>query len=83
MGNRMRLGISALISIMLAAIAYLLPFTLMLYFFAPGFWLGDALPDSLVNSLGGYLFPVFASALIWTLLIFGIWRLIARSRSRR
>lgn len=83
MGNRMRLGISAFISLMLAAIAYLLPFTLMLYFFAPGFWLGDALPDSLVNSLGGYRFPVFASFLIWTFLIFGIWWMLARSRSRR
>ncbi len=83
MGNRTRLAFSALISVILTVLAYLLPFTLMLYFFAPGFWLGDALPDSLVNALGGYLFPVFASTLIWTSLIFGVWWLLARSRSRR
>jgi hypothetical protein len=74
-----RLGISALISIILAVIAYQLPFTVLLYFFAPGFWLGDALPNSIVNALGGYLFPVFASTLIWTLLIFGLWWLIRKS----
>jgi hypothetical protein len=33
--------------------------------FASGFRLGDSLPDSLVNALGRYLFPVFASALLW------------------
>jgi hypothetical protein len=83
MGNRTRFGISALVSAILTVIAYLLPFTLMLYFFAPGFWLGDALPERFVNALGGYLFPVFASAVIWTFLIFGLWWLIAGRRSRR
>jgi hypothetical protein len=83
MNNRTRLGISAVASVILAVIAYLLPFTVLLYFFAPGFWLGDALPDSIVNALGGYLFPVFASAVIWTLLIFGVWWLMTRSRSRK
>ena len=82
MSNWTRLGISAFVSVVVAVIAYLLPFTLLLYFFAPGFWLGDALPDSIVNALGGYLFPVFASAVIWTLLIFGFWWLMT-SRSRR
>lgn len=82
MNNRMRFGISALISIILAAIGYLLPFTLLLYFFAPGFWLGDALPDSLVNALGGYLFPVFASTIIWTFLIFGAWLLIEKIKNQ-
>jgi hypothetical protein len=83
MSNWKRLGISGLASAILALPGYLLPFTFLLYFFAPGFWLGDALPDSLVNALGGYLFPVFASFLIWTFLIFGIWWLIARRGSRR
>ncbi|HEV7374695.1 MAG TPA: hypothetical protein VGN95_08255 [Pyrinomonadaceae bacterium] len=85
MNNWKRLGISALVSLILTVIAYLTMFyfTPMLYFFAPGFWLGDALPASLVNALGGYLFPVFASALIWTFLIFGIWWLIARARNQR
>lgn len=83
MSNWKRLGISALASAILALPGYLLPFTFLLYFFAPGFWLGDALPDSLVNALGGYLFPVFTSILIWTFLIFGVWWLIARRRSRR
>jgi hypothetical protein len=62
--------------------AYLLPFTMLVYFFAPGFWLGDALPDSIVNALGGYLFPVFASAVIWTLLIFGLWWLIRKAAAQ-
>lgn len=79
MNNRARLAISALASLILTTIAYLLPYTLLLYFFAPGFWLGDALPDSLVNALGGYLFPVVASALLWTLLIYGGWRLLTKS----
>jgi hypothetical protein len=83
MSNMVRFGISALVSGIVALIGYMLPFTLLLYFFAPGFWLGDALSDSQVNSLGGYLFPVFASILFWTFLIFGIWWLMARSRSRR
>ena len=82
MNVRARLGVSALASLILTVIAYLLPFTLLLYFFAPGFWLGDALPESVVNALGGYRFPVFASALIWTLLIFGAWWLITRNRRR-
>lgn len=77
-----RLGISTIISVILTGIAYLLPFTLLVYFFAPGFWLGDALPDAAVNAVGGYLFPVLASALIWTLLIFSVWWLIARNRRR-
>ena len=82
MNNRARLGISALVSAVLALVAYLLPFTLLVYFFAPGFRLGDALPDKAVNSLGGYLFPVFASAVIWTLLIFGVWLLMTKIRGR-
>jgi hypothetical protein len=82
MNNRARFGISGLFSVTLAVIAYLLPFTLMLYFFAPGFWLGDALPDKAVNALGGYLFPVITSTLFWALLIFGGWRLLARGRRR-
>jgi hypothetical protein len=83
MNNRARLGVSALVSACLALAAYLLPLTLLIYFFAPGFSLGDALPNSIVNALGGYLFPVFASALIWMLLIFGAWWLLGRSLSRR
>ncbi len=83
MNNWTRLGISALVSLILTVIGYLFPFTFLLYFFAPGFWLGDALPDSVVNSLGGYLFPVIASAIIWTLLIYGFWRVIGGSRRRR
>jgi hypothetical protein len=85
MSNWIRLGISALVSLILTLIAYLsmFSFTPLLYFFAPGFWLGDALPSSLVNALGGYLFPVFASALIWALLIFGGWLLIAKIRNQR
>lgn len=82
MNNRIRLGISALVSALLASVAYLLPFTLLIYFFTPGFRLGDALPDRVVNALGGYLFPVFASALIWTLLIFGAWWLLTKIRAR-
>jgi hypothetical protein len=82
MNNRARLGVSALVSACLALAAYLLPLTLLIYFFAPGFYLGDALPDSIVNALGGYLFPVFASALIWTLLIFGTWWLLTKIRAR-
>lgn len=70
-------------STILALVGYLLPLTFLLYFFSPGFWLGDALPDSFVNSLGGYLFPVFASTLIWTFLIFGVWWLMTGRRSRR
>ena len=79
MSNLVRFSISSLIGVILTVIAYLLPFTVLLYFFAPGFWLGDALPDSMVNALGGYLFPVFASAIIWTLLIFGVWWLMTKS----
>jgi len=84
MSNPKRLGISALVSLILTLIAYLcmFSFTPMLYFFAPGFWLGDALPAYLVNALGGSLFPVFASAVIWTFLIFGGWLLIAKIRNR-
>jgi hypothetical protein len=83
MSNWARLGISAIVSAIVAAIAYMFPLTLLLYFFAPGFWLGNLLPDSIVNALGGYLFPVFASALIWTFLIFGVWWLIARGHRPR
>lgn len=82
MNNWIRLGIAALLSLIVTVVAYMLPFTFMLYFFAPGFWLGDALPESIVNALGGYLFPVFASAVIWMLLIFLAWWLISRARSR-
>lgn len=83
MSNWVRLGISAIVSAIMAAIAYMFPLTLLLYFFAPGFWLGNLLPDSIVNALGGYLFPVFPSAIIWMFLIFGLWWLIARGRRRR
>jgi hypothetical protein len=83
MNVRACFGVSALISLILTIIAYLLPFTLLLYYFAPGFWLGDLLPVRVVNVLGGYLFPVLASALFWTFLIFGVCRLLARGRSRR
>ena len=83
MSNWVRLGISAIVSAIVAAIAYMFPLTLLLYFFAPGFWLGNALPDSIVNALGSYLFPVFASAIIWTFLIFGLWWLITRGQRRR
>jgi hypothetical protein len=82
MNNRTRLGISALVSALLALAAYLLPLTLLIYFFAPGFRLGDALPDAVVNALGGYLFPVFASAIIWTLLTFGLWLLLGSMMRR-
>jgi hypothetical protein len=75
MSNLSRLALSTLASVVLAGLAFVFPYTLMIYFFAPGFWLGDSLPNSLVNALGGYLFPVFASAAIWTLLIFSVWRL--------
>ncbi len=50
MNNWTRLAISALVSLILTVVGYLFPFTFLLYFFAPGFWLGDALPDSVVNS---------------------------------
>ena len=82
MNNRMRFGISGIVSLLLTIVAYALPSTPLLYFFAPGFWLGDLLPNSFVNALGGYLFPVFASALIWTFLIFGVWLLLAKMRNR-
>jgi hypothetical protein len=83
MSNWMRLCISGLVSAILALLGYLLPFTFLLYFFAPGFWLGDALPDSVINTLGGYLFPVFASAIIWMFLIFGAWIVLGKIRNRR
>lgn len=82
MNNPIRLGISALAVLIVTLIAYLLPFTQLVYFFAPGFWLGDALPNSLVNALGSYLFPVIASALIWTFLLFGLWLLLVKIRRR-
>ncbi|HWS99066.1 MAG TPA: hypothetical protein VN256_02265 [Pyrinomonadaceae bacterium] len=75
MSNLSRLALSTIASVILAGLAFVFPYTLMIYFFAPGFWLGDSLPNSLVNALGGYLFPVFASAVIWTLLIFSVWLL--------
>ncbi len=78
MSNWTRLGISALVSLILTVVGYLLPFTFLHYFFAPGFWLGDAFSKSLVNSLGSYLFPVFASTIFWTLLIFGVWCLVVK-----
>jgi hypothetical protein len=83
MSNRARFIISALVSLTVALVAYLLPYTFLLYFFAPGFRLGDALPDKAVNALGGYLFPVIVSAIIWTLLIYGVWRLMAGRQARR
>jgi hypothetical protein len=83
MGNRARLLFCALVSGILTVIAYLLPFTFLLYFFAPGFWAGDALPERAVNALGGYLFPVIASAIIWTILIYVVWRLMAGRETHR
>lgn len=83
MSTPLRLAFSIVASAVVTTIAYLLPFTPLIYFFAPGFWLGDALPDSIVNALGGYLFPVFASAVIWTLLIFGVWWLIKKGLTNR
>lgn len=82
MNNWMRLGIAAGISLILTVVAYMLPFDFMLYFFAPGFWLGDILPTGLVNALGGERFPIFASPLIWTLLIFVLLLLIRRTKRR-
>ncbi len=73
MSNLSRLAFSTLASVFLAGLAFVFPYTLMIYFFAPGFWLGDSLPNSLVNALGGYLFPIFASAVVWALLIFSLW----------
>lgn len=81
MKNWMRLLISALVSLILMLAAYKLPYSPLLYVFAPGFWVGDTLPNSLVNALGGYLFPVYASAILWTLLIFGGWWLLAKKSS--
>jgi hypothetical protein len=78
LSNWARLAISALAGAILTAAAYLLPFTPLLYLFAPGFWLGDLLPAAPVNRLGGYLFPVFASFIVWTILIFAVWRLTAK-----
>lgn len=75
MSNLFRLALSALAGAALAGLAFVFPYTLMIYFFAPGFWLGDSLPNPLVNALGGHLFPVFASAAVWALLIFGLWLL--------
>ena len=83
MNNWARLCISGLVSATLALVCYLFPLTFLLYFFAPGFWLSDLLPDSLVNTLGGYLFPVFASYIIWTFLIFGAWLVLAQIKNRR
>jgi hypothetical protein len=73
MSNLSRLALSTLASVILAGLSFVFPYTLMIYFFAPGFWLGDSLPNPMVNALGGYLFPVFASAVVWTLLIFSLW----------
>ena len=83
MNNWARLCISGLVSATLALLGYLLPLTFLIYFFAPGFWLSDQLPDATVNMLGGYLFPVFASFIIWTLLIFGAWLLLSKIKNRR
>ena len=79
MNNWIRFGIAAVVSVILAVTANGLPYTPLLYFLAPGFWLGDSIPVHAVNALGGYLFPVYASAVIWTLVIFGIWWAIVRS----
>ena len=84
MSNWTRLGIAALLSLIATVVAYMLPFTFMLYFFAPGFWLGDVFPASVVRALGSDLFPVFASAIIWMLLIFLIlWLISRRGRNYR
>lgn len=85
MNNWIRLGISALISLVLTVIAYLLIsyyFIPSLYFFAPGSYLGDALPGSLVNAIGDGLFTILASGVIWALIIFGVWLLIVKLRNR-
>jgi len=78
--NWIRVGISALVSVILTVTAYYLPYTPLLYFLAPGFWVGDVLPVYAVNALGGYLFPLYASAVIWTILIFGGWWLRSGGR---
>ena len=86
MNNWIRLGISALISLILTVIAFFLLsylFIPSLYFFAPGSYLGDVLPSSLVNAIGDRLFPVLASGVIWALVIFGVWWLFARLSNRR
>ena len=79
MSNLSRLAVSTFASVILSGLAFVFPYTLMIYFFAPGFWLGDSLPNSLVNAFGGYLFPVFASAVVWALLIFSLWLLTHNS----
>ena len=79
MSNLSRLAVSTFASVILVGLAFAFPYTLMIYFFAPGFWLGDSLPNPLVNALGGYLFPVFASAVVWALLIFSLWLLTRNS----
>ena len=73
MSNLSRLALSALASAVLTGLSFIFPYTLMIYFFAPGFWLGDTLPNPLVNALGGQLFPVLASTAVWALLIFSLW----------
>jgi hypothetical protein len=85
MNNWIRLGISALVSLILTVIAYFLLayyFYPALYFFAPGSYLGDALPQSFVNAIGDGLFTIVASGVVWALVIFGVWWLIARPRRR-
>ncbi|HEX8844231.1 MAG TPA: hypothetical protein VF791_06290 [Pyrinomonadaceae bacterium] len=87
MNNWARLGISALASLVLTVPAYLavvqvLPLDFLLFFLAPGYWLGKAMPASLVDAEGGPLFIVLASAVLWTLIIFGVWLLIVRLKSR-
>ena len=82
MNNWARLGISGLVSAALALLGYLLPYTPLIYFFAPGFWLTDPLSDATVNALGGYLLPVFVSTIIWAILIFAAWLLLAKVRKR-
>jgi hypothetical protein len=82
MNNWIRLGISVVAGVILSAGAYMLPFDIMLFCLAPGFWLSNTLPDSLVNAVGAGLFIVLASALVWALVIFGVWLLLARLRTR-
>jgi hypothetical protein len=83
LSNWLRLVISLLVTLVLTALAYLLPLTPLLYFFAPGFWLSNIIPEGMVNALGGFYFPIYASIVIWTLLFFWLLLLIARTRNRR
>lgn len=90
MNNWVRLGISALISLILTVTAFFLfpgpsspsYFVLPVYYFAPGAYLSDFLPGALVNAVGEGLITVVLSGVIWALVIFGLWLLITRLQRR-